>query len=239
LQFWFGQYSEVQTTATAVWASAYNVQSVPTVFTTGQAKTFNVTVTNTGNQVWSALGTTAVHLGAHFVATAGGTAVPWLTDIRVVLPADLAPGASVTLPVTVTPPSGASQYVLEFQMVKETLFWFNQFADVGVGIAPVQVGTGTAGNVTLKMWGPFLTPPDASNCSGVPALTSTFAVTGSGPKNAPAINISAFATGYYVFASSWVDSTGGGPVSVTHRCATTGDSPIGTIMQIVPSYPTT
>lgn len=137
-QFWFPQFADVNVAASlpAAYSATYGLSSVPAVWSTNQTQTFPVTVTNTGNQTWPATGTTRARLGVHFAIQPGGTATPWLNDIRVALPADLAPGASVTLQVTVAAPALAQ--VLEFQMVKETQFWFPQFADVGIG-APAPV----------------------------------------------------------------------------------------------------
>src|SRR5205823_5991755 len=68
-----------------------------------------------------------------------------LTDQRFTLPADLAPGASVTLTIGVTAPSNTGSLVLEYQMVKETQFWFGQFADVNI---TVTVGSSASYDVT-------------------------------------------------------------------------------------------
>jgi hypothetical protein len=51
-----------------------------------------------------------------------------LTDQRFALPADLAPGQTVALSVTVTAPAGDTGGVLEAQAVKEQQFWFAQRA---------------------------------------------------------------------------------------------------------------
>ena len=68
----------------------------------------------------------------HFAAKGGGAvnSYPWVTDQRFALPADLAVGGSVTLTISVNAPGASGAYVVEYQMVKETQFWFSQFADV-------------------------------------------------------------------------------------------------------------
>jgi hypothetical protein len=94
-----------------------------------------VSVTNTGNQTWPAGTGSAVHLGVHFNDHGGGIgAYPWLTDQRFSLPADLSPGASVTLSIAVTAPNTPGNLVLEYEMVKETQFWFTQYANVAVHV---------------------------------------------------------------------------------------------------------
>src|SRR5207244_1314885 len=87
-------------------------------------------------QTWSAAGSNPVHLGVHFANAGGGAGSnTWYTDQRFSLPADLAPGASVTLSITVTAPANTGNLVLEYQMVKEGQFWFSQFADVTVSVS--------------------------------------------------------------------------------------------------------
>src|SRR5205085_974622 len=80
-----------------------------------------VTVTNTGTQPWSAGGSNPVHLGIHFGSIGGGFpgSQPWSTDQRVILPSDVAPGQSVTLTPSVSVPTTAGSYTLEYQMVQE------------------------------------------------------------------------------------------------------------------------
>jgi hypothetical protein len=139
-QFWFSQFSDVAVTvqgAAPTWTASYDVTNTPTAWTANQTQTYTVTITNSGNQIWPAAGADPVRLGVHFATRGGGFKVnyPWLTDQRFTLPADLAPGASVTLTIAVTAPSSIGNLVLEHQMVKEHQFWFNQFADVSVVVA--------------------------------------------------------------------------------------------------------
>ena len=115
------------------WSASYAVTNTPTSWTAGQTLTYDVTVTNTGTQTWNAAGANPVDLGVHFAAAGGGINTP-LTDQRISLPADLAPNASVTLPVSVTAPTTTGNLVLEYQMVKEFQFWFTQFSDVNVTV---------------------------------------------------------------------------------------------------------
>jgi hypothetical protein len=139
-QFWFSQFADVSVTVgQPLWAATYSVAgSTPTSWGGGQTQSYSVTITNTGSQTWPAGGPNPVHLGVHFASTGGGEGsnfTSWHTDQRFSLPADLAPGASVTLPITVTAPATLGSLVLEYQMVKEAQFWFSQFADVNVTVA--------------------------------------------------------------------------------------------------------
>src|SRR5207248_1746309 len=135
-QFWFQQFADVDAAIVANWSADYMTTGAPTTWTTGQTQTFSVTLTNNGNQSWPASGANPVHLGVHFANVGGGAgANTWYTDQRFSLPADLAPGANVTLTIAVTAPTKSTgNLVLEFQMVKEYQFWFQQFADVDATI---------------------------------------------------------------------------------------------------------
>jgi hypothetical protein len=136
LQFWFAQFADVTTTVTVPWAATYSVGATPTSWATNQTQTYSVTITNSGSQTWSAGGSNPVRLGVHFANGGGGYGSNiWYTDQRYGLTGDLAPGASVTLSITVTAPAHSGTLVLEYQMVKELQFWFAQFADVAVMVA--------------------------------------------------------------------------------------------------------
>ena len=132
-QFWFFQTGPMSVTdAAPAWAATYDLSQVPHQWTPGQTQTVAVGVTNTGNQSWTAGGSNPVHLGLHFAAGPGQPYAGWLTDQRVTLPADLPPGQSVTVNVSLTAPAAGGN-VLEAQMVKEQQFWF-----VGASAASVE-----------------------------------------------------------------------------------------------------
>ena len=134
-QFWFSDWTPVSLAATpSVWASSFDLASIPQNWSAGQTQTFTVNVTNNGNQTWPASGSNPVHLGVHFAASAGGWPnetrsgfSAWLTDARITLAADVPAGATAPVTVTVTAPAGSNAYVLEFEMVKEQQFWFSNW----------------------------------------------------------------------------------------------------------------
>ena len=143
-QFWFGEWTAVSLSGAAPASLAgYDLGAAPRIWTANQSATFAVTLTNTGNQTWTAGGPNPVHLGLHFATAPGGWPAQtssymraWLTDQRVSLPQDLAPGQSVTLTVTVTAPAAGNPIVLEGEMVKEQQFWFSDWEPVAVAISP-------------------------------------------------------------------------------------------------------
>jgi hypothetical protein len=115
-------------------AATYSA-SPPTSWYAGQAQTYSITLTNTGTQTWNAGGSNPVRLGVSFGTSNDTAGVGWATDQRFSLPGDLAPGASVTLSLSVTPPAGTGSYVLRQRMVKEGLAWFEQMQKTSVTVA--------------------------------------------------------------------------------------------------------
>ena len=132
-RFWFSDWSPLKTIGGApTWNANYDMSAAPRTWTAGQSQTFAITVTNSGNQVWPAGGLNPVHLGLHFATAPGLPYSQWLSDQRVSLPADLSPGASVTVMVSATAPASASPAVLEVEAVKEWQFWFKEWSPVSV-----------------------------------------------------------------------------------------------------------
>jgi hypothetical protein len=121
----------------AHWQARYDTSKVPTTWVAGRSQTFPVTVTNIGDVTWPATGHGTVDLDLHFATSSGGSAKrsTWLNSGAFAMPADLAPGASVTMNVTYAAPSRIGTMVLEVEMVKEQDFWFQQWQPVSVNVA--------------------------------------------------------------------------------------------------------
>ena len=136
--FWFQQWAPVNVTvAVAVWSATYNLAGAPASWTKGQSRGVTVTVTNSGNMSWPSAGDNRVDLHFHFTTRTGGAInrAYWLTSQFFSLPADLAPGNSVTLTVSVTAPASAGSMFLEVEMIKEHQFWFSQSAYIPVSVS--------------------------------------------------------------------------------------------------------
>lgn len=114
-------------------AASYDVSGVPASWVEGQTQVFSVTVTNAGSGVWHATGSGKAQLAAHFSRQFGADAASWLSDVRVDLAADVAPGDSVSLQVQLDGVMSARS--LEFEMVAADGTRFAQFAEVAVGVA--------------------------------------------------------------------------------------------------------
>jgi murein DD-endopeptidase MepM/ murein hydrolase activator NlpD len=162
-RFWFHDWAPLKTMGgPPTWNANYDMSGAPRTWIAGQTQTFTVSVTNTGNQVWPAGGSTPVRLGLHFAGAAGGYPVfaSWVTDQRVSLPADLPPGASVSVVVSVTaPPAGSplsapAPAVLELEAVKEQQFWFNDWSPVAISSTTAVWDAGYDISQAPRTWAP-------------------------------------------------------------------------------------
>jgi Dolichyl-phosphate-mannose-protein mannosyltransferase len=112
--------------------SAFNaiIKMVNTIdkFRPGREQTLDVILSNTSSSVWPALGRNDgkfnVHLGNHWLDESGKTFV--VDDGRSELPFDIKPDAEVKMQLTVTAPNDPGDYVLEIDMVQESVAWFTQ-----------------------------------------------------------------------------------------------------------------
>ena len=82
-----------------------------------------VTVANAGTDTWNATGPNPVNLSYHWTDL-GGKAIVW-DGARTLLPAPVAPGASVTLNASVTTPATPGIFALKFDLVQEGVSWFS------------------------------------------------------------------------------------------------------------------
>jgi spore germination protein YaaH len=120
-----------------VWSAGYDMVQAPTRWVAGQPQTFNVTVTNSGTFTWPSGGTNPVELNLHFTSRSGGSSKisSWLTSQSFVLPADVPPGESATVPVTVRAPMATGSMYLEAEMFKYHQFWLSQWQPIPVTVA--------------------------------------------------------------------------------------------------------
>ena len=87
------------------------------------ANAFTVTVSNTGTVTWPSAGLNPVHLSYHWISPTGQTVV-W-EGARASLPAELAPGQSAAVTVSVLSPPATGPYTLRFDLVQEGVTWFS------------------------------------------------------------------------------------------------------------------
>ena len=92
----------------------------------GEALALRVVVRNESGAPWPALGAAdnrfRLFLGDHWLDPAGRVLVN--DDARTALPFDLAPGEEAELPLVVNAPRAAGDYVLELDLLQESVSWF-------------------------------------------------------------------------------------------------------------------
>jgi 4-amino-4-deoxy-L-arabinose transferase-like glycosyltransferase len=104
------------------------VTSVPATLLTGQKQTIYVTLKNISDLKWPSLGQSdgnyLVRLGDHWLDPSHRIAIN--DDARAELLHDLEPGDNMSIPLLVTAPEIAGDYVLEIDLVQEGVAWFGQ-----------------------------------------------------------------------------------------------------------------
>ena len=106
--------------------AAITVANPPTTMKAGETQTIRVKIRNASQTIWPARG----QAGAKFFIKLGDR---WFDaddkavkkdDGRSALPDDVAPGTEIELPLKITAPLNAGDYVLEVDMVQELVAWF-------------------------------------------------------------------------------------------------------------------
>src|SRR5438067_2191244 len=123
---WFGSLGSptlrlLTTVAPITYSAGFNSAALaPAYF--GETKTIQMTVTNTGNQPWSAAGPNPVDLSYHLL-DGDGNAIIW-DGPRIPLGGDMAVGASKQFTIGYTAPTTAGTYTLVIDLVREGVAWF-------------------------------------------------------------------------------------------------------------------
>ncbi|MDX1946963.1 MAG: PQQ-dependent sugar dehydrogenase [Pirellulaceae bacterium] len=123
--------------------------SIPNLWSSGETKTLSVTLHNTGTAPWPAGGDVPVSLAAYFDAASDAVG-DWPSEpARFALPSDVAPGASLTIPVTLTAPISPDGHVLRLRMAKGNTYFDQLLAET------ITVGTLAASYATTApaSWG--------------------------------------------------------------------------------------
>lgn len=110
----------------SAYKAAITVENPPRTLRAGEQASLKVKVKNIGGGTWPALVPDAkyrVDLGNHWLDKNGATVS--LDDGRADLPHDLKPGEEAELVLKVKAPKVPGDYILELDMVHETLTWFS------------------------------------------------------------------------------------------------------------------
>src|SRR5438093_968515 len=163
-----------------VFGAAYGTPTVPATIVATATFQVSVSLTNTGDEPWTAGGSHPVHLSYHWYDPAGAPqgwegAGTFIGSIPVV------PLGKMTVNANVVAPATAGQYALRFALVKEGVTWFEPGAPALVTVQPAML---TASYVAQ-------TPPQAAPAGNAiqiaVALTNngnqTWSVAGSNPVN--------------------------------------------------------
>lgn len=139
---WFGPTTGTPVTVDPVSYNAafVSMSGVPTWgrMQPGQQATINITMTNTGNTTWSSSAN-------YFLGSQNPENEATWGMNRVSLPGPVAPGASVSIPVTITAPTQAGDYHFQWRMLKEGVTWFGDRTQDTV----IKVAAPTGNNVQI------------------------------------------------------------------------------------------
>lgn len=136
-----------ESTAIAMAEDAYQAQiaiaALPrAAFEPGASITLDADVTNVSATAWMQQHCGAIRLGNHWLDRTGERTL-LRDDGRTLLPETMPPGVTCRVPLTITAPEAAGEYVCELDLAHEGVRWFH---DQGSAVLrfPVRVGTGGA-----------------------------------------------------------------------------------------------
>ena len=128
---------DIAISVTNGYGATYTAPTLATSFLPGSRAVVPITLTNTGLVTWPAGGANPVHLAAHVYDASDGL-LSWDGE-RSVLPADVVPGQSVTIPAAIAVPLSATRarYTVRFDLVREGIAWFTSY---GVSAGALSIG---------------------------------------------------------------------------------------------------
>ncbi|MDQ2953212.1 MAG: SpoIID/LytB domain-containing protein, partial [Chloroflexota bacterium] len=143
---WFGTIGNTPfraptTVQAARFGASYAVAGAMSAYW-AELKTVSVTVTNSGNQTWSAAGPNPVNLAFHIFDPSGNTVV-W-DGTRTPIGADIAPGQARAFTFSFIAPAGSGSYTLAVDLVREGIGWFAEDGSPAARVA-LSVSSGLSG----------------------------------------------------------------------------------------------
>jgi len=113
------------TAAATVPTNTTPTTTAPTKVVAGQPTTFLVTLTNTGDDAWKTSGPDRIRLGVYFGGASQAVDASPSNSPTFNLPNRVAPGASVTIRVTIAAPPKPGNYVLRQSLLKGDSLWLD------------------------------------------------------------------------------------------------------------------
>ena len=205
-------------------AAQYVTQSVPGTLQTGQVASTSVTFSNTGSSTWTP--------GPYKVAALGSS---WGGSGFVALPQSVAPGGSVTVPITITAPSTAGTYTYQWMVIQDNVEYFNQASPAtsivvsAPSSGPVVSITSPSNGATVGV-GSLNLVASASSSQGISTVRfyegATLLGTGTGSGGSYSLSISVTA-GTHTYTAVATDTTGASTTSsaVTITASSAGNLP--------------
>jgi hypothetical protein len=117
--------------------AATYVSTPPTAWNREDVKTYDITLTNTGVDVWENTGAQPVNLGVYFSGSSDEIDTWPSEPARYSLPRPIAPGESVTLTISVQSPATPGNFILRHRLVRENIGWFLPMQKTAVTISNV------------------------------------------------------------------------------------------------------
>ena len=159
----------------ARYAEAFSSSSLPSMLTPGALIQLNIGVQNKGAITWPSAGDTRVTLGYHWLDSTGKPLDPSLVApaSQGTLPADVPPGGSVSIPITLNTPVLAGNYKLVYDCQQQGISFSSQGATpltISVTITPnlpkayyfAEGYTGTGTSEFLSLTNPSATAANIS-----------------------------------------------------------------------------
>ncbi len=155
----------------ARFAESFGPASLPGMLTPGASIQLNVAAQNRGAMPWPSAGSAQVTLGYHWLDSAGNAVSAGLVALSAqgILPADVPPGGSATVPITLNTPVLAGNYKLVYDFQQQGVSFSSQGATplkVAVTITPnlpqsyyfAEGYTGTGTSEYLALTNPSASP---------------------------------------------------------------------------------
>jgi LCP family protein required for cell wall assembly len=107
--------------------------NTPNYLDPGQEYEVEVRVKNTGMSLWVSEGSERIDLGTHWIDRDTGEVVVWDGN-RGLLESDTGQGQEATVEIVIEAPGEPGRYILQYDMVHETVTWFSER-----GVIPLEV----------------------------------------------------------------------------------------------------